>query len=145
MADSTLTSSTLRLQGVLIAFFVLVTAALLVISRTQPGIYGRDLAALPGWAGSLFFLVLIDAEAILIAGILRRWRWLFWALLVVFGASAIRVPLLPFELAHLIPGGDPPWYAVLQAGIGIAQALIAVWMLRLYRRYGVWACQRSPV
>src|SRR5579871_6706384 len=103
MADSTRTSSTRRLQGVVIAFFVLVTAALLVISRTQPGIYGRDLAALPGWAGALFVLVLLVAEAILIAGILRRWRWLFWALLVVFGVSAIRVPLLPFALAHLIP------------------------------------------
>jgi hypothetical protein len=145
MADSTLASSTRRLQGVLIAFFVLVTTALLVISRTQPDIYRRDLAALPGWAGALFFLVLIAAEAILIAGILRRWRWLFWALLVVFGASAVRVPLLPLQLARLIPGGDPPWYALLQAGIGLAQAAIAAWMLRLYRRHGVWAGQRSPV
>jgi hypothetical protein len=144
MGDSTLTSSTRRLQGVLIAFFVLVTAALLVISRTQPDIYGRDLAPLPGWAGVLFFLVLILAEAILIAGILRRWHWLFWALLVAFGASAIRVPLLPLQLAHLIPGGDPPWYALLQAGIGLVQAAIAAWMLRLYRRHGVWASQRSP-
>jgi hypothetical protein len=144
MAAATLTSSTHRLQGVLIAFFVLVTVALLVIARTQPDIYGRDLAALPGWAGSLVVLVLIAADALLIAGILRRWRWLFWALLVVFGVSAVRVPLLPLQLAHLIPGGDPPWYAILQAGIGLAQAAIAAWMLRLYRRHGVWACQRSP-
>jgi hypothetical protein len=145
MADARLTSSTRGLQGVLIAFFVLVTAALLVIARTQPDIYGRDLAALPGWAGSLVFLVLIAVEAILIVGILRRWRWLFWALLVVFGVSAVRVPLLPLQLAHLIPGGDPPWYAILQAGIGLAQAAIAAWMLRLYRRHGVWACHWSPV
>jgi hypothetical protein len=89
--------------------------------------------------------VLIAGEAILIAGILRRWRWLFWALLVVFGVSAVRVPLLPLQLARLIPGGDPPWYAILQAGIGLAQAAIAAWMLRQYRRHGVWACQRSPV
>jgi hypothetical protein len=144
MADAPPTAATRRLQGVLIAFFVLVTAALLVIARTQPDIYGQDLAALPGWAGALFFLVLIVAEAILVAGILRRWHWLFWALLVVFGFSAVRVPLLPLQLARLIPGGDPPWYALLQAGIGLAQAAIAAWMLRLYRRHGVWASQRSP-
>ena len=128
----------------MIAFFVLVTAGLLVISRVRPDLYGRDLAALPEWAGSLLFIALIAAEAILIAGILLRWSWLFWALLVVFGVSAIRVPLLPLQLVRLIPGGNPPWYAILQAGIGLVQATIAVWMLRLYRRHGVWGCQRSP-
>jgi hypothetical protein len=132
------------LQGVLIAFFVLVTAGLLVISRAQPGLYGRDLAAFPAWAGALLFIALLAAEAILIVGILRRWSWLFWALLVVFGVSAIRLPLLPLQLVRLLPGGTPLWYALLQAGIGLVQAAIAVWMLRLYRRHGVWACQRSP-
>jgi hypothetical protein len=135
---------TRRLQGVLIAFFMLVTAGLLVISHVQPDLYGRDLAALPAWAGALLFCALLAADVLLIAGILRRWSWLFWALLVVFGVSAIRVPLLPLQLVHLLPGGNPPWYASVQAGIGLVQAAIAVWMLRLYRRHGVWACRRSP-
>jgi hypothetical protein len=143
MVAAALSSPTRRLQAVLIAFFVLVTVGLLLISRVQPDLYGRDLAALPAGAGALLFIALIAAEAILIAGILRRWPWLFWALLVVFGVSAIRVPLLPLQLARLIPGGTPPWYAILQAGIGLGQAAIAVWMLRLYRRHGVWACQGS--
>jgi hypothetical protein len=79
-----------------------------VISHTPPGICGRDLATRPGWVGALLFVVLLAADAILITGILRRWRWLFWALLVTFGASAIRVPLLPLQLADLMPGDAPP-------------------------------------
>src|SRR5690348_14597663 len=91
---------TRRLQGVLIAFFVLVTAGVLVISHVQPDLYGRDLAALPAWAGALLFGALIAADVLLIAGILRRWSWLFWALLVAFGLSVLRVPLLPLQLIH---------------------------------------------
>jgi hypothetical protein len=129
----------------LIAFFVLVTAGLLAVARAQPDLYGRNLAALPDWAGPLLLLALLAAEALLIAGILRRWRWLFWAVLVVFGTSAIRVPLLPLQLLRLLPGGEPPWYALLQAGVGAVQAAIALWMLRLYRRAGIWACQWPPI
>jgi hypothetical protein len=144
MAQGAPTTSTRRLQGVLLAFVALAVVGLLVIARLQPTIYARDLAAVPGWAAPPLVVGALAAAAVLLAGILRRWRWTFWLLLGAFGLSALRVPLLPLQLAGLLPGGDPAWYAIVQASIGVVQAAIAVWMVRLYRYHGVWACRRPP-
>jgi len=39
--------------------------------------------------------------------------------------------------------GVPVWYSVLRALVAVIELGIGIWMLRLYRRYGVWARDRA--
>ncbi len=136
-------TATRRLQAVLIAFFLCATLSLLAVYRVQPAIYTQELggAARYGW---MLLLLLLAVEAVLTVGMLRRWRWLVWLLVVAFASSLLRVPLLALRLAGLAGGSEPLWYDLVRALVGLVQGAIAVWMLRLYRRYGVWACRRAP-
>ncbi len=129
--------------GVLIAFFPCATLSLLVVYRVQPAIYTQELggAARYGW---LLLLLVLAVEAFLTVGMLRRWRWHFWLLVVAFASSLLRLPLLALRLAGLVGGADPLWYDLVRALVGCVQGAIAVWMIRLYRRYGAWAWRRSP-
>jgi hypothetical protein len=75
-----------------------------------------------------------------VVGILRRWRWLFWCLLLAFGVSVLRVPILAAQWAGLGGSGEPAWYDLARGAVSLLQGGIAAWMVALYRRYGVWAC-----
>ena len=133
------TRATRQLQLALIAFFVGVTISLVVIYAVQPSIYESATGGLPA---PFLLIPLVLFEALLVVGTLQRWRWVFWLILVAFGASAIRVPVTALELAGILPPEQPVWYSLLRAAISVVQAVIAVWMLVLYRRLGVWACRK---
>jgi hypothetical protein len=134
--DTRPTRATRQLQAALISFFVFVTISLVVVYAVEPGIY----AAVTGLAAPLLLVPLLLFESLLVVGTLRRWRWLFWLILVAFGFSALRVPLLALELAGVLPLEQPLWYNLYRTLIAVLQAGIALWMAWLYRRQGVWAC-----
>jgi len=71
-------------------------------------------------------------------GVVRRWRWLFWLLLLAFAAGALRVPVAALQLSGRITPQGPDWYVVLQAAIGAVQVGMAYLMYLGYRRSGPW-------
>jgi hypothetical protein len=130
-----------RIQALVLGFFLLAWVSLIVILAAAPEVYDHRLRSLPGagrrsrcWIrrGLAVFL------AVLSIGVLRRWRWAFWLILVAFLFGVIRVPVAVFELSGWMTRDDPAWYVCLQALIGVVQVLIAMAMLTAYRRFGVW-------
>jgi hypothetical protein len=91
------------------------------------------------------FLVAVVLWVVLVGvGIVRRWRWVFWLIVVAFTFSALQIPATVLELAGILTVGVPVWYSVLRALVAVIELGIGIWMLRLYRRYGVWARGRAP-
>jgi|SRR5579859_7522478 len=133
------------LQYVLIAFCVLASASLIVIYLVAPAIYVQALMvsarasddAHPPIVTMVLAGILIFV-ALLAVGVLRRWRWIFWPILVAFAFSVLQIPATALELAGIVPFHIPAWYGLLRMLIAVAQGAIAVWMIRLYRSNGVW-------
>jgi hypothetical protein len=87
----------------------------------------------------MLFLGALSAFILLIAvGVVRRWRWIFWLLLLAFLSSVLRVPASLLELANWIPASGPIWYVIFQALIGVVQFAIGLHLVIEYRHYGVW-------
>jgi MFS family permease len=88
--------------------------ALIVILVAAPEVHDAELKPL-GLAGlapaRLAFLAAITGLLVLLAvGTLRRWRWMFWLLLVAFPAGILRLPLWrrrPSSPARLLPSPAP--------------------------------------
>lgn len=137
-----------RLEQVLLAFFGLVTCSLMIIYATDPSIYTQTLLLASTardrypWPATLFLVGIAIFLAILVWGILRRWRWLFWLLLLAFGFSILEIPATLLQLAGFLPafpGPFPLWYSVYRMSIAAIEGGIAVWMSQVYRQHGVWA------
>jgi hypothetical protein len=71
-------------------------------------------------------------------GVLRRWRWTFWLLVVAFLFGVLRVPASLLALTGALPTAGPTWYELVQALVGVLQCAIGLLMLAGYRRAGVW-------
>lgn len=72
-------------------------------------------------------------------GVVRRWRWTFWLVLVAFLIGGVlRVPASILQLSGMLPTDFPAWYVMLQALIGVVQVAIGILMVVGYRRDGVW-------
>jgi hypothetical protein len=134
-----------RLGRILIAFFLLATLFLLVVYVAAPSIYTQTLSLhssptdrypLPV---TLFLVAILVFIAVLIVGVVRHWRWLFWLLLVAFGFSIFQIPVTILQLTRVIPNPFPVWYSLCRMGIASIELAIAVWMVQIYRHYGVWA------
>ena len=115
--------------------------ALIAILLVAPDVYAEELhlaeSARIGY--SLAFLAaLIVFIAFLGLGVMRRWRWMFWLILVAFLAGALRVPASVLELAGVIPASTPAWYVALQGAIGVVQLGIGLALYGGYRKGGVW-------
>jgi hypothetical protein len=129
--------TTNRTQRLVLGFFVLVLTALVAILLASPQIYDTTLKLGPG--ANLVFLISISALiALLGIGVLKKWRWMFWLILVAFLFGVVRVLASALQLMNLLPGGGPAWYVALQAAIGMAQFMIALAMIAGYRKAGVW-------
>jgi len=130
-----------RTQVMVLAFVAAAWVAVVAILAVAPDVYDQalglpiadrrpfDVAFL---AGLTIFLVIVGT------GVVRRWRWMFWLILVAFLAGLVRVPASALELAGTIPMRGPAWYVVLQGVIGALQFMIGIAMLMGYRRNGVW-------
>jgi hypothetical protein len=130
-----------RTQALVLGFFPLVVASLVVIRAVAPDVYHQALRFPPGWPGwvpTAFLLVLAVFIGLLTVGVLRRWRWTFWLILVAFLAGVLRVPVAILQLAGALPASTPTWYVLFQGLIGLAQLAIGLAMLAGYRRAGVW-------
>jgi hypothetical protein len=133
-------SPTLQLQAVLIAFFVAVSVSLAAIYALQPAIYET---ATGGLAPPILFVPLLLLITLLVVGTIRRWRWVYWLVLVAFGLSGIRIPVMALQLIGVLPIDPPLWYSLFRSLVAAIQVAIAIWMLVLHRRYGIWALHSS--
>jgi hypothetical protein len=133
--------ATNRTQRLVLGFFAAVWLALLAILYVDPQIYDSTMNLEPN-SNRLADLALLIAVSSLIAilavGILRRWRWVFWLILLAFLAGIVRVIASALELAGTVPAAGPTWYVEVQAVIGAAQFGIALAMIAGYRKAGVW-------
>ncbi len=134
-----------RLSAVIIAFFVLAALSLVVVNFIDPTIYAKvlklDAATTDRYpvSSTLFFVALLIFIAFLIFGVTKHWHWLFWLLLLANGFSILEVPATILQLTGVIPDPYPVWYSLYRMCIAILQVGIAIWMVRIYFQYGVWA------
>ena len=130
-----------RTQQLVLGFVVLAWLALVVILLVSPEIYDRSLGvdgAQRHVVDLAFLMLLSGLLALLGLAVVRRWRWAFWLILVAFFAGLLRVPAAALVFTGYLSTGDPTWYVILQAVVGVIQFLIAAAMFIGYRRAGVW-------
>ena len=116
--------------------------ALIAIVIAQPTLYDAQLREI-GLAGQpLVRMAFVATVAllliVLVIGALRRGRWTFWLMLIASASGVLRLSLSSLQASGVLPRNVPQWYAALRALIGAIQILIAVAMLRGYRRSGAW-------
>ena len=85
-----------------------------------------------------FLFALLGFLTLLTMGVLRRWRWVFWLILLAFAAGFARVPVAVLQLSGRMTPEGPNWYIVVQGVIGMIQVVIAGAMFAGYRRSGPW-------
>jgi hypothetical protein len=129
-----------RTQALVLGFFVVALASLVVILVTAPEVYDQALHLREGSAAmEVAFLAALTAFiGLLTVGVLRRWRWIFWLVLVAFFAGVLRVPVAVLQLTGVLAADVPAWYVIFQGVIGLVQVAIGLAMLTGYRRSGVW-------
>ncbi len=127
-----------RTQALVLGFFVLVWASLVVLFAAAPEVYYRALKLSSAGEGLLFLIGISAFIALLGVGVLRRWRWTFWLIVVAFLFGVLRIPASVLALEGVLPAEGPSWYLLYQALLGVVQFAIAVFMLIGYRRAGTW-------
>ena len=131
-----------RTQGLVLGFFILAWSSLVAILLAAPEVYDQALRFPASSARPLFelaFLGALSAFLVLLGvGVVRRWRWTFWLIVVAFLAGVLRVPASILQLSGVLSAEAPAWYVLLQAVIGVIQVAIGLMMLAGYRRSGVW-------
>ena len=133
------------LEMAVIAFFILAALSLLVVYLADPAIYAQSLSLASSPADrypvpvTLFLVGILAVIALLILGVVRHWRWVFWLMLVAFASSALQIPVTLLQIAGVLPSTDPLWYSLFRMGVAMAEIAIAVWMIHIYRHKGVWA------
>ena len=129
-----------RTQALVLGFFLLAWVSLLMILVAAPEVYDQALR-LPGAGGAAeiaFLAALTGLITLLAVGVVRRWRWAFWLILIAFLAGVLRVPVGLLQLAGVLATPVPPWYTALQLLLGLVQFVIGLLMLAGYRRHGLW-------
>lgn len=131
-----------RTQALVLGFVALAWISLVVILALAPEVYDATLNLPPEnrfW-GALGLVVAIAALIVVLGiGVVRRWRWAFWLILVAFLIGGLaRVPVSALQVAGLLPAQGPTWYTALQGAIGVIQVGIGLAMLVGYRKAGVW-------
>src|SRR5690242_5922389 len=114
------------LQITLIAFFTLAVSFLLVVYITAPSMYVQVLLgssakvdARPAFV-TVFIAAILPFIALLVVGVLRRWRWLFWPILIAFTAEVIALPIDALQLAGVISLKlltYPAWYEIVRLSV----------------------------
>jgi hypothetical protein len=130
-----------RVQALFLAFFLMAWISLVAILVAAPEVYERRLRSLPGAqriVDVVFVIALTGFIAFLSIGVLRRWRWAFWLILIAFLLGVLRLPVAVLQLSGQMTPDGPTWYVILQGVIGVAQVLITMAMILAYRRSGVW-------
>lgn len=139
-----------RLQAGVITFFGVVALSLIVIYVLRPGVYTQVLGVTapatephPPLATAFCAAILLFI-ALLVVGVARRWRWLYWLLTLAFTLSALQLPAGALELAGVLPDPFPAWYTIYRSVIAGGEAALGIWLIVVWRRWGVWAEGRRP-
>ena len=130
-----------RVQALVLGFLLMAWISLVVILVAAPEVYEQRLRSLPGAQRivEIIFVVALTAFIVLVSiGVLRRWRWTFWLILIAFVFGVLRIPVAVLQLSGQMRPDGPPWFVILQGVIGVVQVLIALVMILGYRRSGVW-------
>src|SRR5215207_4392382 len=128
-------------QALVLGFFLMALASLAVILAAAPEVYDQALrlpSDSPRWVALTFLAALAIFIGLLAIGVLRRWRWTFWLILVAFLAGVLRVPVAGLQLSGVLAADRPTWYVVFQGLLGVLQFAIGLAMVGGYRRAGVW-------
>jgi len=134
-----------HLEGAVIAFFILAALSLLVVYLADPAIYVQSLSLTSSPADrypvpvTLFLVGILALIALLSFGVARHWRWVFWLMLLAFAGSVLQIPLIFLQIVAVLPSSDPLWYGLFRMGGAVVELALAVWMISIYRREGVWA------
>jgi hypothetical protein len=137
------------LQTALIAFFAATGVILVAAWVATPTVFSdtvplnRDALARHPPLLNLFVGAVLALIVLVIVGVARRWRWLFWILLLACATAVLHLPVSVLQLAGIVPDGPARWYAMLQLATEVVQIALAVWMVQLYRTSGVWGITRS--
>ena len=149
MKTPTSHSMRMRLERTVIAFFILAAISLLVVYVTSPSIYAQSLSLTSSPANrypvpvTLFLVGILAVIALLILGVVRHWRWVFWLMLIAFAGSALHIPITLLQMTGVLPSADPLWYGLFRTGVTVVELALAVWMIHIYRHEGVWAKGRK--
>ena len=130
-----------RTQALVLGFFLMALASLAVILAAAPEVYDQALrlpSDSPRWVALTFLAALAIFIGLLAIGVLRRWRWTFWLILVAFLAGVLRVPVAGLQLSGVLAADRPTWYVVFQGLLGVLQFAIGLAMVGGYRRAGIW-------
>jgi hypothetical protein len=128
-----------RTQALVLGFFVVVWVSLLVILVAAPDVYDQALSLPGGRATELAVLAALSGLiGLLVVGVVRRWRWTFWLILVAFLFGVLRVPVAVLQLTGVLTTPTPAWYGLYQGLLGVAQCGIGLVMVVDYRRSGAW-------
>jgi hypothetical protein len=142
-------TSARRLKMALIAFFALTLLSLFVVYALDPSIYLQTLQLTSSpverfpWPATLFLTGLCAFLTMVCIGVLRHWRWTFWLLLIAFSASVLQFPAEFLQIFGVLPLNFPLWYSLFRLVIATLEVGLAIWMIRIYRREGVWAMGRN--
>jgi hypothetical protein len=133
------------LERVLFAFFIIAALFLLIVYFIAPSIYTSTLLLTSSPAdryplpATLFLVAIVAFITVLLVGVMHHWRWLFWLLLIAFGAMVLEIPATILQLTGVIPDLFPTWYSLCRVGVATIAVAIAIWMIHIYRHHGVWA------
>ena len=145
MKTSTHHSMGVSLEMAVIAFFILAALSLLMVYLADPATYAQSLSLASSPADrypvsvTLFLVGILAMIALLILGVARNFRWVFWLMLVAFASSALQIPVTLLQMTGVLPTSDPLWYSLFRMGVAMAEIAMAVWMIHIYRHKGVWA------
>jgi hypothetical protein len=134
-----------RVQAFVLAFLLLAWISLVAILVAAPEVYEQRLRSLRGAQRivEIVFVVALTAFILLLSiGVLRRWRWTFWLILIAFLFGVLRIPVAVLQLSGQMTPDGPAWYVILQGVIGVVQVLIGLAMILGYRRSGVWGSSK---
>jgi hypothetical protein len=130
-----------RTQALVLGFFLMALTSLVVILIAAPEVYDQALrlpSDSPRWMALTFLAALAVFIGLLAIGVVRRWRWMFWLILIAFLTGLLRVPVAGLQLTGVLAAEVPTWYVVFQGLLGALQFAIGLAMVAGYRRAGVW-------
>ena len=128
-----------------LAFFAVYWVMVLALLLADRPLYDQILSLSGNQAQAEIpaLVVLTALFGILSAGVIRGWRWTFWAILVVFLVGLPRALYSALQVTGIVPRHGPFWYVLLPGPIGLIQFCIAVVMLAGHRKVGGWGRRSS--
>ena len=108
-----------RTQTLVLGFFAMALFGFVAIFALAPDVYSVTLNRRPNGSRLLelaFLLALAALLALLSVGTLRKWRWMFWLILVAFLAGILRPAASVLEVTGVLPSEAVQCYVPCRRG-----------------------------